>query len=254
MDKHIFTFWEPQTNIPEYLKLCMQTWEKFLPEYKIIVLDYKNIDKWLEKDFFDKTLYKYYSLPQQADAIRCALLEKYGGIWLDTDTIITSKKIKDLLDIDSDFILFGDHIGFIKAKKHTYILQQWLKGIKRNLTIYKYFRFLKKILKLKEWDYLGNKILAPLLMTEDKNTYYEIDKYKNNIFPELKIFCDIPHYDAYQKFYFESDYSQYVTDNTGGIILLHNSWTPPQYKNLSKQEILNTNNTISKLLKNILNY
>ena len=30
------------------------------------------------------------SLPIQADAIRVALLKKYGGIWMDADTIITS--------------------------------------------------------------------------------------------------------------------------------------------------------------------
>ena len=40
-NKIIFTFWEPKENIPGYLKLCIKTWKKFLPEYKIIILDYK---------------------------------------------------------------------------------------------------------------------------------------------------------------------------------------------------------------------
>ena len=30
------------------------------------------------------------ALPIQADAVRVALLKKYGGIWMDADTIITN--------------------------------------------------------------------------------------------------------------------------------------------------------------------
>jgi hypothetical protein len=36
MIKRIFTFGEPKENLPAYLKLCMKTWEKFLPDYEII--------------------------------------------------------------------------------------------------------------------------------------------------------------------------------------------------------------------------
>ena len=48
----IFTFWEPKEKIPAYIKLCMQTWEKFLPEYEVIVVDYSNIYEYLGKNFF----------------------------------------------------------------------------------------------------------------------------------------------------------------------------------------------------------
>lgn len=89
MKKHIFTFWEPKENLPAYIKLCTQTWKKYLPDYEITVLDYSNLDKYLDKTVINKILCKNTTLPKQADCIRVALLYFHGGIWLDADTIIT---------------------------------------------------------------------------------------------------------------------------------------------------------------------
>ena len=135
--KRIFTFWEPKTNLPAYLKLCMQTWQKFLPEYEVVILDYTNLSYWLGKDFFDKSLFKNFSLPKQADAIRCAVLKKYGGIWMDCDTIITSNKVRDFLDSTSSFVLIGQHVAFISATPDSYVLDKWLRGIRFRLEFYK---------------------------------------------------------------------------------------------------------------------
>ena len=38
-----------------------------------------------------------------------------------------------------------------------------------------------------------------------------------------------------------------------GIILLHNSWTPQKYKDMSKEEFLTTDTLLAKLLIKILN-
>lgn len=260
-EKNIFTFWEPKTNMPDYIKLCIKTWQKFLPEYKIHIIDYDNIDYYLGKNFFDKILYKHFSLPKQADAIRCALLEKYGGIWLDADTIITNKKVKDFFKIDSDFICIGEHIAFIIAKKNSYVLRQWLFNIKLKLLIYKMFikiPFLKKIFKdilknLENWDVLGNSILNTYFRSKNKNIY-SIDRQKIKCMPELIYYPnykEIGHYSAYNKFYFDSCEEEFNINETT-LLLLHNSWTPKSYKDKSIDEILQCNNTISKILKEIL--
>ena len=78
----IFTFWEPKDKIPFYLKLCIETWKRNLPDFEIVVLDYSNIFNYIDKNTFNKILYnkKYFSLPQVADCFRIALLYKYGGI------------------------------------------------------------------------------------------------------------------------------------------------------------------------------
>ena len=58
--------------------------------------------------------------------------------------------------------------------------------------------------------------------------------------------------ELYKKFYFENDYSDYILQNTKGIVLLHNSRVPDEYRGMSEEEFLNTNNTKSNLFKKIL--
>jgi mannosyltransferase OCH1-like enzyme len=82
----IFTFGEPEAALPGYLRLCLRTWRRFLPDYEIVVLNYSNLDQWLGKDCYDASMYKNFSLPKQAYAVRCAVLKRWGGVWFDTDT------------------------------------------------------------------------------------------------------------------------------------------------------------------------
>ena len=39
MQNKIFTFWEPKDTIPSCLELCLQIWQKYLPDYEIVVLN-----------------------------------------------------------------------------------------------------------------------------------------------------------------------------------------------------------------------
>lgn len=286
----IFTFWEPKGKMPAYIQLCMQTWGKFLPEYEIVVVDYSNIDEYLGKNFYDNILYTDFPLMLQADAIRCALLNIYGGIWFDADTIITSSEIKNYLNISSEFVLINYHLAFIKANKSSYILKNWLKQINYRIEFYKsqkYFRNkltskIKRISHLKlfkimnKWNYLGNSIIDkyirgnipvriarkiklilkfPFLYDyiEKRNKFVSIDRIKINALPEILGKNNINnHEQIYKDFYFRNDYSKDVINNTKGIILLHNSWTPKEYKEMTKEEFFNQNNTLSNLLKTIL--
>jgi hypothetical protein len=285
----IFTFWEPKEKIPAYIKLCMQTWKKFLPEYEIIIVDYSTLEKYLGKNFFDDILYKDFPLMLQADAIRCALLKKHGGIWIDADTIITSNEINNYLNISSKFVLIGYHVAFIKADKDCSILNSWIKLIKNRISFYKnnknnllyvIGKFIKKLqnfnfpgsnilfrnkllyklekflhtelfLRMKRWNYFGNDILRKVLVN-NKN-FFSIDRIKIKALPEeiYKDKINNPE-ENYRNFYFRNDYSKDVLNNTKGIILLHNSWTPEKYKKMSKEEFLNQNNTLSNILKTIL--
>ena len=53
-------------------------------------------------------------------------------------------------------------------------------------------------------------------------------------------------------FYFQNNYSNYALENNGGIICLHNSWTPIEIKEMSKQEFLELGNTLSEIFRKIL--
>ena len=289
----IFTFWEPKGKMPAYIQLCMQTWRKFLPEYEIIVVDYSNIDKYLGKNFYDEILYKDFRLMLQADAIRCALLKLYGGIWIDADTIITSTEVNNYLKNSTHKLVFiGQHLAFIKADKLSPLLNYWLKKIKYRIEFYKTQKYRKNKLKSKiehlfhlrlfkimnSWDYFGNSIIGkningniifrisrkiknklnfPVLYNylTKRRKILSIDRIEINALPEIigkKNTSQENLIRNYQNFYFENDYSQEVIKNTKGIILLHNSWTPQKYKEMTKEEFLSQNNTLSNVLKTIL--
>lgn len=258
----LFTFWEPKEKMPAYIRLCMQTWKKFLPECEVVLLDYSNLEEWLGKDVYDEILFRDFSLPKQADAIRCALLKKYGGLWLDADTILTSPQVKDYLMIDSELVMISKHLAFIKANNNSKIIADWYNQIQYNLKFYKDVKYqnnaVQKILhprryrRVENWDYLGNYILHKMLKTKNKKKFFSIDRMEINALPELNNKNNDNLVENYQNFYFENDYSQDVIKNTKGIILLHNSWTPQPFLQMNKEEFLNRNNTLSNVLKKVL--
>ena len=258
----LFTFREPKEKMPAYIRLCMQTWKKFLPECEVVLLDYSNLEEWLGIDVYDEILFKDFSLPKQADAIRCALLKKYGGLWLDADTILTSPQVKDYLMIDSELVMISKHLAFIKANNNSKIIADWYNQIQYNLKFYKDVKYqnnaVQKILhprryrRVENWDYLGNYILHKMLKTKNKKKFFSIDRMEINALPELNNKNNDNLVENYQNFYFENDYSQDVIKNTKGIILLHNSWTPQQFLQMNEEEFLSRNNTLSNVLKTVL--
>ena len=260
--KFIFTFWEPKEKMPAYIKLCLNTWKKFLPEYEIIILDYSNLDEWLGYKYYDEYLYKTFSLPMQADAIRIALLNKYGGIWLDADTIITSHNVEKIFAQEAEVTMISTHLAFISAKKNAKVIVNWLKKIKRNIFLHKIYKCfinysnfifsIKTMSTLEHCTLFGNSIINCYTTKTSKkhlNCLNRLDIYalpENNFYNELG--KENEGVKKYLNFYFENDYSDYVFLNTQGIIMLHNSWTPNEYKKMSKEEFLKQNNTLSKIL------
>ena len=172
MRKRIFTFWEPRQNIPGYIRLCLKTWKKFLPDYEIVICDYSNLKNYLSRKEIRQFLYRKFSLQQQSDALRTILLRKHGGIWLDTDTIFTSSFTQELPDTPCAMI--GNetslHIAFIYARKGSEFIRKWSEKVRQKITAYRRFRYLlflkrlfkKKKQKFKKWDYLGNWNLSKL--------------------------------------------------------------------------------------------
>ena len=265
--KTIFTFWEPRENIPGYIKLCIRTWKKYLFDYEIKILDYKTAKEYLGESLFSSIICKNMSLAVQADAIRVALLNKYGGLWIDTDTIILNGNfMKEVLLHELTMVRdskTGHHyIGFIYASNNSNLMKNWLKKIQYKVKVYKYLLDRKDNnfwettgKKLKNVIYLGNQILNPLLKNVKRYKMFHLDSDEINAFPERK-FCynySLAFYiNRYKSFYFTRGDPQTILKNTRSLILLHNSWTPPKYKNMSESEFLKQDILLSKLLSKLL--
>ncbi|MBQ4614088.1 MAG: hypothetical protein IJB31_04085 [Akkermansia sp.] len=276
--KHIFAFWEPRENLPAYLELCMKTWKKFLPEYEIHLLDYKSIIQWLSPSEIKQfQCPSRCSLAMQADIYRALLLSKHGGLWLDCDTIITSRKAADFLDsTPTDFSLFGTpdrritHAACLYAKKpHLSIIEEWVNELNETMPLirmrygnrfyYIIYRILNilKIVKKIYWGSAFNAIMDKLVYKSDENevTVWSREDPKYGVFPELRTsytFADQSVIDNYVKFWFSECSSTNDFMNESGIIMLHNGWTPSKYRKMKEEEFLSQNIRLSLFIKNLL--
>lgn len=105
---YIWTYWENTNGRTEpyaHIKLCLRTMHKHLSKYNLIILDPYTIKSYLPNinAHMDNLL-----IAQKVDYYRVALLQKYGGIWVDADTII----MRDFDDIFNKLANGYDFIGF----------------------------------------------------------------------------------------------------------------------------------------------
>ena len=264
MTEKIYTFWEDKNNMPEYIKLCIESWKKFLPDYEIVILNYDNLEDYLGKNYYDKSLYENFTIAQQTQAIRAAVLEKHGGIWFDADIIVRSSDIEKFFDDSSELNIFENRIACMKAKKHSKILRKWIRNIKKRVWIYKhFFKFIfvhnpYKASKMMDWDYLSDGITKKLFKTKNKKIFNNISIKESKTYPELlweknsgRTIFKNNHVDLYNHFYINNNFFDFFEKNNNGLVILHNSWMPKEYKTLDRTQIFEKNNTLAKILQDL---
>ena len=264
---YIFTFWEPRSSMPGYINLCIKTWKKNLPNnYKIIILDHQNLKDYLNYKIIDKIVCKQMQLPFQADAIRIAILKKYGGIWMDSDTIITNSDFINMFNGSSDLIMFGSskinvlYTGFIYASKNSIIIKKWLNCIFKRIKIYKQRLFLKQIFQIKlfeqffnqllRWDYLSNGIINEIVKNVSKKSFTLIESDEVYALPEVFLYKD--RYKSYKDFYFQPGDPEPTLIKSKGLLLLHNSWTEEKFKKMNEKEFIIQDILLARLLFRLL--
>ncbi len=118
-EKIIWQYWaQGVKNCPPIVSVCFSSVEHFKGEYKVIRLDDDNISEYLTlpKFIFDK---KYFNSKFKhaffADLIRLALLDVYGGVWLDATVFLTAPLPDNLLNMDY-FMFYRDPNSSDKAR------------------------------------------------------------------------------------------------------------------------------------------
>lgn len=94
--KIIWQYWAQgwdNKDLPPIVKLCTESVDQFKGDYQVIRLDDKNIHQYLDlPDFvWQKKNNKEFKLAFFADLLRLALLDLYGGIWLDATILLTDE-------------------------------------------------------------------------------------------------------------------------------------------------------------------
>ena len=94
--KIIHLCWLSGDPYPSKIARCLKTWEKYLPDYEVMLWDTNRFDLnssiWV-RQAFEKKKYAF-----AADYIRFYALYHYGGVYLDSDVEVL-KSFNDLLDL-----------------------------------------------------------------------------------------------------------------------------------------------------------
>lgn len=95
MGKYIHYCWFGGKPLSKLTKKCIKSWKKYLPDYEIIEWNESNVD--LDECTFIREAYNAKKWAFVADYVRTKAIYEMGGIYFDTDMLIT-KNIDFLLD------------------------------------------------------------------------------------------------------------------------------------------------------------
>lgn len=96
MEKYIHYCWFGKAKKPRLAKKCIRSWKKYLPGYEIIEWNEENFDVNITK--FSQKAYQEKKWAFVSDVARVYALKQMGGIYFDTDMMITKKIDKNILE------------------------------------------------------------------------------------------------------------------------------------------------------------
>lgn len=224
----LYAFWEG--DMPAYIELCMQTWKR-----PYILLNYENLHEYTDVDV---QRIKRFTLPQIADIVRVHVLRDQGGYWLDTDTIMVTGELPD-----TDLVGYHEgrtsSAGLLWSEPHSKMFEEWARYQDEIIHGYDTPTY---------WGTFVNQFSDPYVKEHGEIRIHPITNY----WPETYMVTDrIPRYQKYWKFYFEQ--SHHLSDiHPTHLLMLHNSWTPEWYKDLTADGVLRANCTLSNILRELL--
>ena len=95
MKKIIHYCWFGDNKLDKLALKCIKSWKKYLPDYEIMLWNEENFD--VNSTQFSKTAYAAGKWAFVSDVARVYALKEYGGIYFDTDMMIT-KDVSDIVD------------------------------------------------------------------------------------------------------------------------------------------------------------
>ena len=268
--KKVFTFWEPKEAMPGYVQLCMETWKACLPGSEVVVLDYRTLGDYLTPSEQAAVLWKKMTFAMQSDCIRCAVLKKHGGIWLDADTVLTKPLDARFSQADVTMIArkmngaLVNYGAFINAARpETKFLCDWHERLVPRVARAKQSRdsLLFGLLHRRErrlmrrWDYCVNAIIDPLAAVAAPADYAWVDKDAVGALLEEDLIGTpgVPGpVEAYNRYWFEPGSPDEVLRRSAGLVMLHNSFTPERFRGMTAEEFLRTDTRLASLLQTVL--
>lgn len=112
INKTVFQFWDNRNDeVPYIVDLSITSVKKFAPDWNHVILNLHNIHNYLDLPgfLFDKLSRddNEFNLTFFSDIIRVALLQQYGGLWIDA-TVLLTKKFKYFSTLPLFFSFYRD--------------------------------------------------------------------------------------------------------------------------------------------------
>ncbi|CAH7389985.1 conserved hypothetical protein [Vibrio chagasii] len=281
MEKNIYYYWEclPNRKIPAYIELCLESWKKYLPDYKIHHVHKGNVFEYLDEDEFNFEYLFAQRMSHHSDIIGVALLMKYGGIFMDADVIATpysARFLQECANNGSEMSMFGytdtmtTHFAFIYAQKGASILEAHYPKMKERVN--------EAGMNQQRFDFFGNELLDKAIKCASKEQITVYDSYETGAILEprtsqsssrIERMCAVfserwknrylsenkNNKEWYQTFYLagatEEDL-EFEINKKSPFILLHNSWNPVRHKLQSREQFLSENTFFTKLMIKLL--
>ncbi len=124
----IWTYWHDE-NPPLVVQLCLENWKRFNPDYQITMVTAATIGQYI--DDVPSNLGTLH-VTKQSDWLRLALLQKYGGVWLDASIILTEPLDNWLVPIlnSSQSSFFAFHLERYNVDKRYPLIENWFLAAK----------------------------------------------------------------------------------------------------------------------------
>ena len=141
-EERIFSIWlQGEDKAPAIVRACWRSIRENCSQ-KLVIPDGESIFDWIELPDYVVRQWKEGKMRHAhfTDICRLALLERYGGLWLDSTDFVSAPIPQWILD--EDFFVFGSGDSlrgcysfiqncFIRARKGSYLLSAWLQAILR---------------------------------------------------------------------------------------------------------------------------
>ena len=246
----IWMYWENKNGFstPEYIFLC---WESIIKhnkyDFQIKILNEYNVSEYLPN--LNKNYLMYKEIAHKADYIRFNLLYEYGGIWLDSDTVIF-RSLSPIMEKIKEYNFLCT--GYKKENSEEYFtIINFLASNKRDEICLKVIKYIEDFLNTKiinnieqEWDYVGDYLSS--IVNNKENKYF--------IFP-IEYFYPFKLYKAEDHMRFESIkfIPNNININTAFGQALANSNRSKTFKNMNKKLLISSDFVYSYLFRIGLN-
>jgi hypothetical protein len=127
--RKIWTYWEGTQ--PKTVKLCIESWKKFNPDYEVIVLTKKNFQGYITIPEDIRKHPHFNDSPQRfSDLVRLYALEEHGGIWIDASVLVKQSFDEWLFPKYAEFA--GYYMNSYTVDKKYPVIESWFLAANKN--------------------------------------------------------------------------------------------------------------------------